>query len=170
MGWEFTMRKSDGVRVHRKKERLGESSLWEKGRWYESSPWEKERWGESSQREWMMGWEFTIGKSDGVRYHHGKKSNGGELTREKERWGQSWPWEKERWGARWFREKNGYRLEESTKFGTQALYNMGNKFSLGATWSDHPGGHGRQFILRQSLLARKRGLNISMLYIMLIIS
>ena len=37
----------------------------------------------------------------------------------------------------------------------------------------HPGGGGgrdRQFILRQSLLAWKRGLNISMLYIMLIIS
>ena len=33
---EFTMRKSDGVRVHHKE-----------GRWGESSPFEKERWGDS---------------------------------------------------------------------------------------------------------------------------
>ena len=38
MGWEFTMRKSDGVRVDHKKERLGESSPREKERWGESSP------------------------------------------------------------------------------------------------------------------------------------
>ena len=37
MGGEFTMRKSDGVRLPHKKER-----------WVESSPGEKERWGESS--------------------------------------------------------------------------------------------------------------------------
>ena len=35
--------------------------------------------------------------------------------------------------VRWFGGKNGYRLEESTKLGTQALYNMGIKFILGAT-------------------------------------
>ena len=35
--------------------------------------------------------------------------------------------------VRWFREKNRYQLEESTKLGTQALYDMVNKFSLGAT-------------------------------------
>ena len=41
------MRKSDGVRVHHKEERWGESSPLEKERWGESLPWEKERWGES---------------------------------------------------------------------------------------------------------------------------
>ena len=41
------MRKSDGVRVHYKEERWGESSPLEKERWGESSPLEKERWGKS---------------------------------------------------------------------------------------------------------------------------
>ena len=41
------MRKSDGVRVHHKEERWGESSPLEKERWGESSPLEKERWGKS---------------------------------------------------------------------------------------------------------------------------
>ena len=44
MGLEFTKRKSDGVRVHQK----------------------KERWGESSPRKKGMGLELTIRESDGV--------------------------------------------------------------------------------------------------------
>ena len=48
MGCEFTMRKSNGLRVHRK----------------------KERWGRSSPREGVMGGEFTIRKSGGVRVHN----------------------------------------------------------------------------------------------------
>ena len=38
MGGEFIMRRSDGVRLHHNKERLGESSPSEKERWGESSP------------------------------------------------------------------------------------------------------------------------------------
>ena len=38
MGREFTIRKSDGVRVYEKKEPWGENSPWEKERWGKSSP------------------------------------------------------------------------------------------------------------------------------------
>ena len=60
------MRKSGRVRVHHEKER-----------WGKALPWER-----------AMGLEFTIRKSDGVRVHNEKKSDG---VREKERWGESSP-------------------------------------------------------------------------------
>ena len=50
MGLEFTMRKSNRVRIHD----------------------EKERWGKSSPRKRAMRGEFTTRKSDGVRVHQEK--------------------------------------------------------------------------------------------------
>ena len=38
---------------------------------------------------------------------------------------------------------NRYRVEESMKFGTKNLDGIRNKFSLGATWFDDPGGKTR---------------------------
>ena len=62
------MRKSDGVRVHHKKEQ-----------WGESSPWENKRWGRVDHQK----------RSDGVRVHHKKEQWGESLPCEKQRWGES---------------------------------------------------------------------------------
>ena len=64
------MRKSDGLRVHYKKER-----------WGESSPREKEgRGGVHNEKE-----------SDGVRVYHKKKSDGVRENHKRELWGESLP-------------------------------------------------------------------------------
>ena len=52
LGEEFTMTKrANGVRVHHKKER-----------WGESLPLEKERWGETLPKEGVIGVKFTMRK------------------------------------------------------------------------------------------------------------
>ena len=65
MRWEFTIRKSDEVRVYHETKSDGVRIHLE-----------KERWGEFSMRKRAKGREFTIRKSNGVRVHHEKKRDG----------------------------------------------------------------------------------------------
>ena len=72
--------------------------------------------------------------------------------------------------VRWFREK----IVTDWKKAPNLAHKLSTICKTNLVWVPRDpiirGGRDRQFILRQSLLAWKRGLNISMLYIMLIIS
>ena len=68
------MRKIDGVRVHHKEER-----------WGESSPLEKKRWRDREKSD------CHEKKGDGVRVDHEKNSNGVRVYHEKERCGETLP-------------------------------------------------------------------------------
>jgi len=50
-----------------------------------------------------------------------------------------------------------YRVEESIKFGTKSLVGVRNKFSLGATVANDPGGEGRGFRFSLIFISSKRG-------------
>ena len=56
--------------------------------------------------------------------------------------------------VRWLRvilRQDSYRVEESVKFGTKNHFCVRNKFSLGATYANDPGGEGRNFNFRHHL-------------------
>ena len=67
---EFTIRKSDWVKVHHEKKSDGVRAHHKKEWWGENLPWQKEQWGKTSLWERAMRWEFIMRKSDGVRVHH----------------------------------------------------------------------------------------------------
>ena len=60
MGWEFTIKKNEEVRVDHEKKTNGIREDHEKKRDRVRGHHEKVGWGESSQRGRAMGYEFTI--------------------------------------------------------------------------------------------------------------
>ena len=86
-------KKSDGVRVHQK----------------------KERWGESSPKERAMGLEFTIRGIDGVRVYHEKKRDEVRGDHEKKSDRVRVHHEKERWGEFTITKSDGIRVHNEKK-------------------------------------------------------